>query len=384
MAKAKPAITSRSANQASASEPYIVIIAGGKGERFWPQSRAARPKHLLPVVGTTPLLVQTLDRVRGIAPAKNTFVITSAVQAREVARVCRGLIPAANVVAEPAGRDTAAAVGLAAALVGARDPQGVFAVLPADHVIHDTNAYQRDLRAAFAAAGAADVMVTIGIAPTEPATGFGYIQRGGEWGRVGAGKTAKVVYDVKRFVEKPKADVAASYLASGDYVWNAGMFVWSVRVVEAAFAAHAPELNAGLAKIRVALTKKQALAAVLKRVYPTLVKTSVDYALLEKSTNVVMVPSSFDWDDVGAWPAVAKHFRPDAAGNVGRGEVIVEQGGGNLVFAEAGHLVTLLGVDDLVVVHTKDATLVMPKAKAQDIKALLAKVALRQDAAKLL
>ncbi len=384
MAKAKPAKPTRSAQEASASEPYVVIIAGGKGERFWPQSRAARPKHLLPVVGTTPLLVQTLDRVRGIAPAKNTFVITSAVQAREVARVCRGLIPAANVVAEPAGRDTAAAVGLAAALVGARDPQGVFAVLPADHVIHDTKAYQRDLRAAFAAAGAAAVMVTIGIAPTEPATGFGYIQRGGEWGRVGAGKTAKIVYEVKRFVEKPKADVAASYLASGDYVWNAGMFVWSVPVVEAAFAAHAPELDAGLAKIRAALKKKQVLAAVLQKVYPALVKISVDYALLEKSTNVVMVPSSFDWDDVGAWPAVAKHFRPDAAGNAGRGEVIVEQGGGNLVFAEAGHLVTLLGVDDLVVVHTKDATLVMPKARAQDIKALLAKVALRPDAAKLL
>jgi len=386
MAKAKPAKTPASVKSApvTAPQPYVVIIAGGKGERFWPQSRAARPKHLLPVVGETPLLVQTLARVRGIAPAKNTFVITSAVQAREVARVCRGLIPAANIVAEPAGRDTAAAVGLAAALVGARDPRGVFAVLPADHVIHDTKAYQADLRAAFAAAGAADVMVTIGIAPTEPATGFGYIQRGGEWGRVGEGKAAKVVYDVKRFVEKPKADVAAAYLASGDYVWNAGMFVWSVPVVEAAFAAHAPELDAGLAKIRLALKKKQALAAVLKKVYPTLVKISVDYALLEKSTNVVMVPSSFDWDDVGAWPAVAKHFQADATGNVGRGEVIVEQGGGNLVFSEAGHLVTLLGVDDLVVVHTKDATLVMPKARAQDIKALLAKVALRKDAAKLL
>ena len=386
MAKSKPAKTPASVKSApvTAPQPYVVIIAGGKGERFWPQSRAARPKHLLPVVGETPLLVQTLARVRGIAPAKNTFVITSAVQAREVARVCRGLIPAANIVAEPAGRDTAAAVGLAAALVGARDPRGVFAVLPADHVIHDTKAYQADLRAAFAAAGAADVMVTIGIAPTEPATGFGYIQRGGEWGRVGEGKTAKVVYDVKRFVEKPKADVAAAYLASGDYVWNAGMFVWSVPVVEAAFAAHAPELDSGLAKIRLALKKKQALAAVLKKVYPTLVKISVDYALLEKSTNVVMVPSSFDWDDVGAWPAVAKHFQADATGNVGRGEVIVEQGGGNLVFSEAGHLVTLLGVDDLVVVHTKDATLVMPKARAQDIKALLAKVALRKDAAKLL
>lgn len=364
------------------SAPYVVIIAGGKGERFWPQSRTARPKHLLPVVGDAPLLVQTLERVKGIVPAKNTFVITSAVQAGEVAKVCRGLIPAANIVAEPVGRDTAAAVGLAAALVGARDPKGVFAVLPADHVIHDIQAYQRDLRAAFAAAGAAEVMVTIGIPPTEPATGFGYIQRGEEWGRVGAGKAARTVFEVKRFVEKPKLELAEAYLKSGDYVWNAGMFVWSVPVVEEAFAAYAPELDAGLKKIRVALRKKSPLAAVLKRVYPTLVRISVDYALLEKSTNVVMVPASFDWDDVGAWPAVVKHFKADAAGNVSRGEVIVEQGRGNLVFGEGGHLVTLLGVDDLVVVHTADATLVMPKARAQDIKALLAKVGLRKDAAK--
>lgn len=366
------------------SEPYVVIIAGGKGERFWPQSRAARPKHLLPVVGDTPLLAQTLARVKKIAPAKNTFVITSAVQAREVAKVCRGLIPAANVVAEPAGRDTAAAVGLAAALVGARDPRGVFAVLPADHVIHDTKAYQADLRAAFATAGAADVMVTIGIPPTEPATGFGYIQRGGEWGRVGEGKAAKVVYDVKRFVEKPKLEVAQQYLASGDYVWNAGMFIWSVPVVEAAFAAHAPELDAGLAKIRAALKKKRPLAATLKKIYPTLTKISVDYALLEKSANVVTIPASFDWDDVGAWPAVARHFTPDSAGNVARGEVLVEQAANNIVFSETGHVVTLLGVSDLVVVHTADATLVMPKARAQDIKALLAKVATHRRAAKLL
>ena len=364
--------------------PYVVIIAGGKGERFWPQSRAARPKHLLPVVGETPLLAQTLARVRGVVPSKNIFVITSAVQAAAVACVCRGLIPAANVVAEPVGRDTAAAVGLAAALVGARDPQGVFAVLPADQVIHDTQAYQTDLRAAFAAAGSAEVMVTIGIPPTEPATGFGYIQRGEEWGRVGEGKSARTVFEVKRFVEKPKLEVATDYLKSGDYAWNAGMFVWSVPVVEAAFAAHTPELEAGLKKIRAALRKKQALAPVLKRIYPTLVKISVDYALLEKSTNVVMLPASFDWDDVGAWPAVVKHFRADAAGNVTRGEVIVEQGSGNLVFGAGGHLVTLLGVDDLVVVHTADATLVMTKARAQDIKALLTQVAARKDGARFL
>ena len=351
------------------SNRFIVIIAGGKGERFWPQSRAAKPKHLLPVVGAKPLLAQTIDRVKPLAPSKNIFVITSAVQEKAVRAVCKG-IPAANIIAEPVGRDTAAAVGLAAAVVAARDPSGVFAVLPADHVIHDNKAYAGDLAAAFAAAEAAPVMVTIGITPTEPATGFGYIQQGEKWKSF----NRRTVCRVKRFVEKPKLALAEEYLASGDYLWNAGMFVWSVPVVEAALAQHAPKLDAGLATIRAALAKKRPLAGVMRKVYPTLEKISVDYALLEKSTNVVVLPSSFDWDDVGAWPAVCKHFKADATGNVSRGLAIVEQGGGNLVFSEGGHLVTVIGVDDLIVVHTADATMICPKAKAQDIKALLKRV----------
>ncbi len=356
---------------------FIVIIAGGKGERFWPQSRAARPKHLLPIVGTNPLLTQTIDRVKPLAPAKNIFVITSAVQEKAVRAVCKG-IPAANIIAEPVGRDTAAAVGLAAAIVAERDPQGVFAVLPADHVIHDSKAYEADLAAAFAAAEAAEVMVTIGIKPTEPATGFGYIQRAAKWKSF----NRRPVFNVQRFVEKPKKEVAESYLASGDYLWNAGMFVWSVPVVEKALVQHAPELAIALQPIRAALAQKRPLAGVLKKVYPTLPKISVDYALLEKSTNVVVLPSSFDWDDVGAWPAVAKHFKPDAAGNVSRGLAVVEQGRNNIVFSEGGHLVTLLGVDDLIVVQTADATLVCPKSKAQDIKALLKQVEALKGGAK--
>lgn len=356
---------------------FIVIIAGGKGERFWPQSRAPRPKHLLPVVGSKPLLAQTIDRVKPLAPAKNIFVITSAIQAKAVREVCKG-IPAANIIAEPVGRDTAAAVGLAAAIVATRDSQGIFAVLPADHVIHDGKAYATDLKAAFAAAEAAAVMVTIGIMPTEPATGFGYIQRGGKWKSF----NRRPVFHVKRFVEKPQQDVAEGYLKAGDYVWNAGMFVWSVPVVEAALAQHAPELDAALKPIRTALAKKRPLAGVLKKAYPTLPKISVDYALLEKSTNVVVLPSSFDWDDVGAWPAVCKHFTPDAAGNVSRGLTLVEQGSNNLVFSEGGHLVTLIGVDDLIVVHTSDATLVVPKSKAQDIKVLLKRVEALKGGAK--
>ncbi|MET0263681.1 MAG: mannose-1-phosphate guanyltransferase, partial [Rariglobus sp.] len=175
---------------------------------------------------------------------------------------------------------------------------------------------------------------------------------------------------------------AEAYLKAGDDVWNAGMFVWSVPVVEAALAQHASELDSALKPIRAALAKKRPLEGVLKKAYPTLPKISVDYALLEKSTNVVVLPSSFDWDDVGAWPAVSKHFKPDAAGNVSRGLAIVEQGSNNLVFSEGGHLVTVVGLDDLIVVHTPDATLVCPKSKAQEIKALLKRVEALKGGAK--
>ena len=350
-------------------QQFVVIIAGGKGERFWPQSRAQRPKHLLPIVGTKPMLAQTLDRVRPLVPAKNTYVITSAVQETAVREVCAKL-PKENIIAEPVGRDTAAAVALAAAIVAARDPQGVFAVLPADHIIHDAKAYQRDLRAAFAAASTAEVMVTIGIPPTEPATGFGYIQQGEKWRSF----ERRPVYKVKRFVEKPSLDVAKGYLASGDYVWNAGMFVWQASVVFAALAAHTPELNAGVAPIRAALAKGKPLAPVLKKIYPKLVKISVDYALLEKSANVVVLPSSFDWGDVGSWPAVPDHYPKDKAGNVSKGLAIIEQGKNNIVFSPDGHLTAVLGADDLIVVNTPDATLVAPKAKAQEIKLLLKRI----------
>jgi mannose-1-phosphate guanylyltransferase len=353
---------------------FVVIIAGGKGERFWPQSRARRPKHLLPIVGAKPMLTQTLDRVRSIVPAKNTFVITSEVQADAVREVCAKL-PKENIIAEPVGRDTAAAVALAAAVVEARDPQGIFAVLPADHVIHNDKAYQRDLRAAFAAAAASPVMVTIGIEPTEPATGFGYIQRGEKWKSF----ERRPIYHVKRFVEKPSLEVAQGYLTSGDYVWNAGMFVWSVPVVTAALEKHAVELSEGLVPIRAALAKKRPLAPVLRKVYPTLKKISVDYALLEKSENVVVLPSSFDWDDVGAWPAVPKHYKKDKQGNVTKGRVVVEGASNNIIFADGDHLLAVLGADDFIVVHTADATLVAPKSRAQEIKQILKRIEAEKD-----
>lgn len=358
---------------------FAVIIAGGRGERFWPQSRAARPKHLLPIVGDKPLLAQTLERIGGIVPPQNILIITSRVQADAVREVC-SMLPADNIIAEPMGRDTAPAVALAEALVSARSPGSVFAVLPADQVIHDVAAYQRDLTAAFETAEASPVMVTIGIRPTEPATGFGYIQTGAP--HPSPAKAA--VLKVARFVEKPNLPTAQRYLASGDYVWNAGMFIWSGPVVRAALASFAPALDAGMKPIRDALTAGAPLLPVLEAVYPKLEKISVDYALLEKSTNVTMIPASFDWDDVGSWPAVAKHLPQDPKGNVLRGLALVEQGSNNIIYSQDGHLTAVVGADDLIVVHTADATLVVPKARAQEIKGLLKQIEALKEGARLL
>jgi mannose-1-phosphate guanylyltransferase len=352
------------------AQKFVVILAGGKGERFWPLSRQRRPKQLLPIVGKTPMLAQTVARVRAVVPARNIFVITNADQAAAVRRVCPEL-PVANIVGEPIGRDSAAAVGLAAELVAARDPHAIFASLHSDAAIHNTKAFQRDLRVAFAAAEQAAVMVTIGVPPSEPSTAYGYIQRGKAWQEI----KGVTVYRAKRFVEKPPLPVAKRYVAAGSYYWNTGTFIWSVQVVREGFARNAPDLAAGLQQIGAALARGQKLDRVLARIYPTLPRIAVDYALLEKADNVVVLPASFDWDDVGAWPAVARHHSADATGNVIQGAALVEEGKGNIILSGDGHLTAVLGVNDLVVVHTADATLVCPRDRAQDIKQLLKRIA---------
>ncbi|HVT74506.1 MAG TPA: sugar phosphate nucleotidyltransferase [Lacunisphaera sp.] len=354
------------------SERFVVIMAGGRGERFWPQSRESTPKHLLPIVGDKPMLAQTVERVAGMVPPANIFILTTQAQLEGCREACPG-VPAENVVAEPVGRDTAAAAGLAMLLVKRRHPAAALAMLPADHVIKDTAAYARLLGIAFEAAESAEVLVTLGIKPTAPETGFGYIHRAGSWRKLGGCE----IMQVESFVEKPDLETAERYLASGQYYWNAGMFVWRVPVVEAAFRAHAPELHAGLARLEAAAASAEGWSRALAEIYPTLKKVSVDYALMEKAKNVVVVPATFDWDDVGAWPALAKHYDPDAQGNVTRGHALVEKGTNNIVISTDGHLVGLIGVSELVVVHTAEATLVCPKDKAQEIKALLQRI--KQD-----
>ncbi len=357
---------------------YVVIMAGGRGERFWPESRLARPKQLLPIVGDKAMLAQTVDRLEGLVDLRDIFVITNAEQRAAVLEVCPELDPA-KVIGEPMGRDTAAAVGLATVLVRREDPDATFAMLPADAVIHDATGLRSTLETAFQAAEANPVLATIGITASFPATGYGYIQQAD----LLAAYAGRDVFKVKRFVEKPDLETAKAYLESGDYFWNAGMFVWSVSSIVGELERSTPSLWGALQAVDAGLAAGDDLDVLLAEHYPNLEKISVDYAIIEKAGNVVMVESGFDWDDVGEWPALARHYDADEHGNVVRGLAHLEQSAGNIVFSrDEDHLVALLGVEDLIVVKTADATLVCHKDKAQDLKALVqaigAKEALRR------
>ena len=349
------------------ADRYVVIMAGGRGERFWPESRLARPKQLLPIVGEKAMLAQTIERLKGLVPVGNIFVITNAVQRDAVLEVCPELDPE-KVIGEPVGRDTAAAVGLASILVNRERENATFAMLPADAVIYDVEGFCATLATAFSAAEANSVLATIGIKAKFPATGYGYIQQG----EAVAKFSGKSVFQVKRFVEKPKLEIAKDYLASGDYFWNAGMFIWSVAAITAEMKKNAPSLWMSLQAINDDLDKGSSLNSLLEEHYPKLEKISIDYAIIEKAENIVMVESQFDWDDVGEWTALERHYPADDSGNVACGTVHTQDSKDNIVFSrDKNRLVTLLGVQDLIVVETKDATLVCHKDKAQQIKNLV-------------
>lgn len=349
-------------------------MAGGRGERFWPQSRLTRPKHLLPIVGEKPMLTQTIERLGKLVPPENVIIVTNKEQQEAVSEVCP-MVPVENIVAEPVGRDTAAAVGLSSILVKHRDPEAAFAMLPADHVIHDSARFQQVLDIAFRAAEAEDALVTVGIKPDHPATGYGYIQRGKSVSTI----EGRDVFNVTAFREKPDEATAREYMDAGNFYWNAGMFFWRVPVIEGAMKKLTPKLWSALEKIDQGLSQGEKLEELLETHYPGLEKISVDYAIMEKADAVRVVESDFDWDDVGSWPAVERHFQADDQGNVLRGSVEIEGSENNIVINSGKRLTALVGVKDLVIVETEDATLVCSKEQAQDIKNLVKKLGENPD-----
>jgi mannose-1-phosphate guanylyltransferase len=343
---------------------HAVIMAGGSGTRFWPASRRARPKQFLTLAADKALLRLTVDRLVPLIPVARIWVVTAAATAEETRRLLPEL-PEANVLGEPEGRDTAACVGLAAHVLLRRDPEATCLVLPADHVIADEEDFRRAL-----AAGASQVdreggLLTFGLEPTGPETGFGYLRLGAGHGRV----RDFAVHHLERFVEKPDAETALGYLEEGGYLWNSGMFAWRAADLLGEITRQLPLLASGLGEIAASFGSPGE-GSTLERVYAKLPKISVDYGVMEGAVQIWVMPVAFGWSDVGSWPALREVCEADEKGNVTRGRVVTIDSARNVIVSD-GPVIAVAGADDLVVVATGDAVLVVPIDRAQDVKKIV-------------
>ncbi|MDD3118254.1 MAG: sugar phosphate nucleotidyltransferase [Victivallales bacterium] len=359
---------------------FAIVMAGGKGERFWPQSRASRPKQLLRLIGSLTLIEQTVARFDEMLPPDHIIIITN----QDYVAPMRSLlprIPAENIVGEPVGRDTGPCVALAAAMVRARaeGDDAVMIMLPADHVIHDTASLLQVVRDSVTAAAAGHI-VTIGVDPVFPSTGYGYIHCGE---RETVGDLATAFYHSEGFREKPDVATAEKFVAEKCYLWNSGMFIWSESVLTAALRRYAPALAALRDNLyRAALEGR--LTAQLVTEYRQCRKISIDYAVMEQVDNVIVARATFDWDDVGSWTALRNQIRPEKSNNVVRG--LHESIGTSdcVIVSDAKHLVATVDVSDLIIVHTDDVTLVCNARSAQKIKDLVQQIGSKPELAQFL
>lgn len=343
-----------------------VILAGGAGERFWPLSRRDRPKQLLPLVPGGSLLRQTYERAAGFAARDLIWVVTSETLAGDVERELPE-VPRSRILGEPLGRNTAPAVALGCRLVAARDPETVTVVLPSDHLIPDRDAFLDAVDRASRVARETGGLVTFGVEPTRPETGYGYIERGAPLG------TLPGAFRAARFHEKPGAADARAYAASGRHFWNSGIFVWTARALLDELAAHQPAISRALpaaADLADAGRRREALLKYFQAV-PSL---SVDRGLMEVSGRVHVVEARFPWSDLGGWEAWGEAHSSDRAGNSFEGDVVSLDARDNIVYSDAGGRVAVLGVDGLVIVRTRDAVLVAPRHRVQDVRDLVRKM----------
>jgi mannose-1-phosphate guanylyltransferase len=337
-----------------AGDAYVLIMAGGGGTRLWPASRKQRPKQFLPMLdGGETLLGATVARVGGVVPPERIFVVTAADQVREVERTAPS-IPRENIVVEPKARNTAPCIGLGALEILRRDPAGVMAVLPSDQWIRDVDGFRATLKQALDVARGGAI-VTIGIVPSHPETGFGYLELGDA--------TERGARVVDRFVEKPNRETAEKYVAGKRHLWNSGMFFFAARRLVEAVRTHMPDLG----EILHAIEREPARTAEL---YPQAPSVSIDYGVMEKLPrgDVFCVPGDFGWNDVGSWSALGDLRPADKSGNIGTENTITIDARGNILYGSGKRVIAAVGVDDLVIVATDDAVLVMPKSRAQDVR----------------
>ncbi len=348
---------------------YALILAGGSGERFWPLSRRTRPKQLLQLVSEKTLLEETVVRLEGLIPRERRLILTNVEQEASV-RALLPDFPPENIVAEPAKRDTAAAVALGVSWVAGRDHMATMVVLPADHVIKDTAAFQNTVLTAAAAAEESGALVTIGLKPAWACPGFGYIEQGARVQLRSVTDKKAEIRRVIRFREKPNPELAEAFIRDGNFRWNAGMFVWSVATVLSEFNRHAEELASFISKA----SAPGNFAKALSEHFAKLPRISFDYAIMEKADRVLVVEAGFDWDDVGSWQAVASYFTNDPDDNAANCDITAVDSTNNIVFDQDGVKVALLGVHNLIVVRTPDALLVCHRHQAEKIKELIGKL----------
>jgi mannose-1-phosphate guanylyltransferase len=345
---------------------YVLIMAGGKGLRFWPLSRESRPKQLLPITGAGPMIRMTVERMLPLVPAEQILVVTGDSHLEEVQTLLPEL-PPDNIVPEPVGRNTAACIGLGAELILKRHPGGIMVVLPADHVIARPEAFRRLVAAGVVAASRQEVLVTLGIRPTRPETGYGYI----EAAQSGQEIEGQPVLPVLHFHEKPAPETARRYLAGGRHYWNSGIFIWQARVIRKWIDRLLPDLARGLERLAPACGRPD-FGRCLAEHYPSLASISIDHGVLERAEDVVVLPADMDWEDVGSWSAAGR-FWPQEEENAVMGHVLPLDSTGCVVHSPT-KLVALLGVNDLVVVDTPDVLLICPKHLDQEIRRLVEKL----------
>jgi len=339
-----------------------VIMAGGKGERFWPLSREKFPKQLLSLIGKRSLLQETVKRIQPFIPPRDVLVVTSRPLA-ETVKYQLPQVPRNNIISEPVGRNTAPCIGLVAKMI---KEDAVMVVLPADHIIKPGRKFLDTLKKAVTLARETENLIIIGIKPTYPATGYGYIEAGTKYRRQGTSDKPQV-FRVERFVEKPDRKKAKGFLKSGIFFWNSGMFVWKKSVILKAIRRYMPSLYRGLEMI----SSKN-----ISKLYPKLPNVSIDYGIMEKAKNSLMIPADFSWEDVGSWESLDKFLSRDENKNaiIGRVSTIDSR---NCIIVNRKGLLSVIGVSDLIIVSTEDATLVFPKGKGQEVKRLVEK--LRRD-----
>jgi mannose-1-phosphate guanylyltransferase len=344
---------------------FATILAGGGGTRFWPLSRQEMPKQLLNISGNDIMLNDTIERFKGIIPQENTVIVTNRSQAALLESIMHSSVLKGNILIEPVARNTAASILFAALSIEKFHGESLMVVLPSDHHITDEDQFRTTLDEACTVAMETDKIVTIGIKPTFPSTGYGYISYENE----PLSTNPVAVYEVAEFVEKPNFKRAQAYLSSGNYLWNSGMFIWKTSVIIENFKRYLPRLYKTMLPISEYLGTEQE-EEVINRIYPTLQNISIDYGILERCDDVVVLSGNFGWNDVGSWDALGAIFPPDESGNIVKANHMGIDTRNSIIYGN-GRLITTIGIDGLIIADTEDALLICPKDKAQSVKEIV-------------